>query len=387
MQVSPRIILPTLTLLAVIQLSGCEFGYYWQATNGHLELMGQRRPVAEVIDDPDTPIEIRDQLETATLGIAFAHRELLLPDNGSYASYADTGRRYVVWNVFAAAEFSLEPRTWCFPVAGCIAYRGYFDESAAHDFATGLSARGDDIYVGGVMAYSTLGRFADPLLNTMMDLPDYRLAGLIFHELAHQRVYAKDDSGFNESFASFVEQEGVRRWLESRGDEAVLCIYRLSLERVADIQVLLNQARERLGVLYARDIADSEKRAGKTGIFTGLNQAYTDLRQTWSGPPYFDHWFYDQLNNAHLAAMATYATHVPAFAVLLEQHNGDLDAFYASAAVLAALSFDERSQSMQALFNESATTDPVRRGGCPESAELDPRRLRSNSPRSAPGHG
>jgi len=377
----------TLVLLALIQLSGCELGYYWQATNGHLKLMGQRRPVAEVIDDPDTPIEIREKLESATLAIAFARQDLLLPDNDSYASYADTGRPYVVWNVFAAPEFSLAPRTWCFPVAGCIAYRGYFDADGANDFAAGLSARGDDVYVGGVTAYSTLGRFADPLLNTMMDLPDYRLAGLIFHELAHQRVYARDDSGFNESFASFVEQEGIRRWLVSRGDEAALGTYRLWLERAADIQVLLNQARKRLVALYARDTADSEKRAGKAEIFTGLNQAYANLRQTWSGPPYFDHWFHEQLNNAHLAAMATYDAYLPAFAVLLNQHGGDLDAFYERAAELAALSADDRTQTMQALLSESATAGLVHRGGYPGSTEPDPRRLRLNSQRYAPGRG
>jgi predicted aminopeptidase len=339
-----------LAVLISIQLGGCGLGYYWQATSGHLGLMGQRRPVSEVVADPDTPAEVRDRLEIASRAVDFAHEDLLLPDNGSYESYVDTGERYVVWNVFAAPEFSLDARTWCFPVAGCVSYRGYFDEIAARDFAAGLSARGDDTWVGGVAAYSTLGRFADPLLNTMMALPDYRVAGLIFHELAHQRLYVKGDSKFNEGFASFVEQEGVRRWLAAADDDETLREYRLMLDRLAQVHVLLAKSRQDLDALYARELADEPRRAAKQQVLAGLRSDYADLRESWDGPPDFDHWFQTPFNNARLTATATYDDYVPAFRALLNRQDGDLEAFYAKAGALAGLSADERSARMAALL-------------------------------------
>ena len=340
------------TVFCLLLLAGCGLGYYWQATTGHLELMRLRRPVSEVVADPTTPPELRDKLEMAARAVNFAHEKLSLPDNGSYRSYADIGRRYVVWNVFAAPEFSLEPRTWCFPVAGCVGYRGYFEEAAARDFAAGLDARGDDIYIGGVAAYSTLGRFADPLLNTMMAFPDYELASLVFHELAHQQLYAKGDSKFNEGFASFMEQEGVDRWLRSIGGEAGLRSYRLRLERLAEARVLVSRARDLLAELYGQNIAIGQKRAAKKEIFAGLHQDYVELRGSWDGPPYLDAWFDAQANNAGIAAMVTYDEYVAAFRTLLERHGGDLNAFYVGVAELAALAADDRVTEMQALLED-----------------------------------
>jgi predicted aminopeptidase len=254
--------LTALVLLCSTQLVACSFGYYWQATSGHWSIMRQRRPVAEVIADPETTQTERAKLEIASAAVEFAHQVLLLPDNGSYQLYADTGRRYVVWNVVAAPEFSLQPLSWCFPVAGCVSYRGYFSEDRAQDFAASLAANGADIHVGGVVAYSTLGRFADPLLNTMMVFSDDQLAGLVFHELAHQRVYARDDSKFNEGFASFVEEEGIYRWLL------------LLLQRRRQTLELFIRTREQLVALYEQDVADELKRTVKQALLDALNLAY-----------------------------------------------------------------------------------------------------------------
>lgn len=328
-------------------LGGC---YYWQATLGHLELMRQRRPVAEVMVDPATADAVRAKLSTATAALDFAHAELGLPDNGSYRLYADTGRRYVVWNVVAAPEFSLEPRTWCFPVAGCVSYRGYFDAAKAQRFADRLSAGGDDVFIGGVAAYSTLGKFEDPILNTMVGYADYLLAGLIFHELAHQRAYVKDDSMFNEGFASFVEQEGLRRWLNSIDAQELLCRYRLFLGRRAATQALLDEHRVQLEALYASDMADAERRERKAVIIAELAGAYRDLRNDWAAPPHFDHWFDGALNNARLASFAIYDEYVPAFSRLLADAQGDLEAFYARVEELADLDAAERADRMRALL-------------------------------------
>ena len=288
-EIMRKLRLAALALVCSTQLVACGFGYYWQATTGHLSIMRQRHPVPEVIADPETPEAVRSKLETASEAVEFAHQVLLLPDNGSYQLYADTGRRYVVWNVVAAPEFSLQPRAWCFPVAGCVSYRGYFSEDAARDFAAGLAGGGDDIHVGGVAAYSTLGRFADPLLNTMMVFSDHQLAGLVFHELAHQLVYTKDDSKFNEGFASFVEKEGIYRWLLSRADQAGLCSYGLSSQRRRQTLELVMRTRDQLDTLYEQDVTHEQKRTIKQELFDALNLAYDDLRRSWAGPPYFDH--------------------------------------------------------------------------------------------------
>lgn len=379
-------------VLATALLGGCGLGYYWQATTGHLELMRQRRPVADVVGDATTDETVRAKLETAGAALAFAHDELRLPDNGSYRLYADTGRPYVVWNVVAAPEFSLEPRTWCFPVAGCISYRGYFGEDDARRFAARLKRDGDDVIVAGVAAYSTLGRFEDPLLNTMIGYSDYALAGLIFHELAHQRLYVKDDSTFNESFASFVEQQGLRAWFESRGADGQLCHFRLSLSRKAEVQALMTTAREQLETAYALDVPDADLRAEKAAVFTAMNEGYRALRDAWSGPPHFDHWFDGAFNNARLASFATYDEYVPAFAALMNAAGNDLESFYERAEALADLGKEEREARMRALLNrsappagapsgcdasESAATGPAVRGAGPVSAGLDPWRARS----------
>jgi len=350
--------------LACTCLGGC---YYWQAMRGHMELMGQREPVDKVLADPATAPDTRQQLELAQRAVDFAHTDLGLPDNGSYRQYADTGRRYVVWSVVAAPEWSLQPRTWCFPVAGCVSYRGYFAEADAREFAARRAAAGDDVYVGGVSAYSTLGKFVDPVTDGMLRMPDYRLAGLIFHELAHQRLYIAGDSAFNESFASTVEEAGIRLWLGARDDRDALCRYEGWLARRDAVRSLLARGRGQLEVVYAGTEDAEALAAGKAAALAQIQASYQALRASWDGPPYFDGWFGPELNNASLAALATYDQYVPAFAVLLVQHDGDFPAFYAAAAEIGKQDWEARAAALDALAAE-AVSMPVPPGCAPTVA-------------------
>jgi predicted aminopeptidase len=354
-----------LAVLLLGQIAGCSLGYYWQATSGHLELMSQRRDVAAVMADPATSDPLRNKLQLASGAVDFAHEELGLPDNGSYRVYADTGRTFVVWNVIAAPEFSLDPKTWCFVVAGCVSYRGYFAEQRARSYAADLASRGYDVHVAGVHAYSTLGRFRDPLLNTMLQMADDQIAGLIFHELAHQQLYVRDDSSFNEGFASFVEHEGIRRWLTKRGDADSLCAYQRRLRRRAEVRRLLTATRKALEELYARPLDQAAKRSAKARLFADLTESYQRLRRGWHGPPAFDGWFMPGNNNARMAALATYDDYLPAFEALLTAENGDLGGFHRRAAELARLPRADRERQLQALL-AAAVSDRPPGGMCPE---------------------
>ncbi|HQR48781.1 MAG TPA: aminopeptidase [Steroidobacteraceae bacterium] len=319
-------------------LAGC---YVMQAASGQLALMSRSRPVEKVIADPSTGPATRARLELAVAARDFAMHELELPDRGSYRKYADIGREYVLWNVVATPEFSLSPLRWCFPVAGCVNYRGYFHQSDAEAFAWGLAARGHDIVVEGVAAYSTLGHLSDPLLSSMLGWRDTRLAGTIFHELAHQRLYVAGDSAFNEAFASVVEEEGVRRWLASRGDAAGLAAYEASLRRREEFLALLRQASDRLRDLYRAALPVDEKRVEKNRVFGRLKYDYEVRRQAWGGYRGYDAWFAQPLSNASLASVATYRDCAPGLQRELAQ-AGSLESFYARADALARLPRAER---------------------------------------------
>lgn len=339
--------LRALVLVPALVLSGC--GYYLQAVNGHLELSRKAQPVARLLADPATPPALRERLELAERALAFAHQELLLPDNGSYRRYADLGRPHVVWNVVAAPEFQLVPVEWCFPVAGCLPYRGYFREQAARDFAARLAADGNHVHVGGVSAYSTLGRFADPLLNTMLAWPAADFVALLFHELAHQLVYVRDDAGFNEGFATFVEREGLRRFLLREGRGAELCQREESLVRRQTVLGLLLALRAELEVLYAERVPDGDKRQRRAELIERTRARHAALAAGWDSGPHYSHLLPPDLNNALLLAIATYEDQVPAFAALLEQQDGDLAAFYAAVRGLAALPADARAVALDEL--------------------------------------
>lgn len=315
------------SLLAVLFLSGCEtLSYYAQAVGGHMDLMARARPAAQLIADPATPQALRERLELARAIRDYASRELGLPDNGSYRSYADLGRPYVVWNVVAAPEFALDPVESCFPVAGCVPYRGFFAQEDAERHAAKLRAAGNDVNVRGVAAYSTLGRFDDPLLSTFISHADTELARLIFHELSHQLLYVKNDSTFNESFAVAVERAGVRRWLEATGRKERLQSFVDTQERGAKFLALLEQIRIRLKVLYATPLAPEVMRERKQAEFAELR------KQLDANPRLKDM----QANNALLASFATYSQLVPAFEKMLEEEGGDLKRFYGRVKTLAA---------------------------------------------------
>ena len=345
----PRLLL---TLLLLPLLSGCfELGYYAQAVRGHLQLIDGRRPIAELLADPATSAELKTRLKLVTALRDFASRELALPDNDSFRGFTAIDRPAAVWNVVATPEFSLTPRLWCFPVAGCVPYRGYFARAAADAFAAGQRRSGDDVTVYAVPAYSTLGWFDDPVLSSFVDWPEASLAALIFHELAHQQLYLKDDAPFAEAFAHTVEEEGVARWLARQGDAAQTA-YARQRERRRQFNALLRRTRGELLALYAGDLPDVEKRLAKAAIFATLRARYAEQKQAWGGYAGYDRWFAEELNNARFAAADTYEALLPALRALLRCEGGDLPAFYRAAAQLAALDREARTAQLARLQAE-----------------------------------
>ncbi len=328
-------------MVALIAASsgGC---YLLQSAQGQLSLMSKREPIARVIDQPSTPSALRAQLEAVASIRDFASRELGLPDNGSYRSYADVGGRYVVWNVVAAPEFSVDAKEWCYPIVGCVAYRGYFVEARARRFAARMRAKGFDVTVGGVAAYSTLGHFNDPVLNTMMGWNDVELASIIFHELTHQLLYVPNDSSFNEALATTVEAEGVRRWLRAQGRDADLAKHLVQQDHYAKVVDLLTATRAELRTVYGSGLAPESMREKKRAAFAAMRSSYAQLKADWGGHAPFESWFDDDLNNAHLASISTYFTCVPGFQRELKAVRGDLTAFYARVRALAKLDQEKR---------------------------------------------
>lgn len=342
--------------LGVLLLAGCSsMQYYAQAMSGHLDVMQRARSIDEVLAAEDTPSALRAKLEQVRTIRAFAVRELALPDNGSYRSYADVKRPYVVWNVFAAPEFSLKAHKSCFPLVGCVSYRGYYDLAEAERQAARLKGEGFDVFVGGVPAYSTLGWFDDPVLNTFVSYPQAELARLMFHELAHQVVFAKGDTQFNESFAVAVEREGLRRWLARSGTEADRTAYAAQRARRDAFIALVQRYRDRLDDWYGAPVGKAEMRAGKQHILAEMAADYALLKQSWGGYAGYDRWFASGVNNAQFASFVAYNQHVPAFEALLERAGGDMPKFYASVRALAGE--DKVLRETQLAELEAAHTD------------------------------
>ena len=341
-----------LTAVAALALSACStLGYYTHLARGEYAMLAARRPLDRVIADPDTTPELKARLELARAARAFASDHLDLPRNRSYTTYADLRRPYATWNVFAAPEFSVEATNQCYPLVGCLAYRGFFDEARAQAEAAHLQARGLETWIGGSAAYSTLGWFADPILNTMLRWDDDELAGTIFHELAHQRVFAKGDTEFNESFASFVQDEGVREWRIERGlaprDE-------LARRREDEFNRLVLDARERLRQLYASGLPKSQMRERKNAQIERLRADYASLRESqWHGRGDFDAWIAAPINNAKLLPFGLYRRWVPAFATLFAQQDSRWPAFFEGAAELARCDSVARAQSLTQLQGTS----------------------------------
>jgi predicted aminopeptidase len=341
MLLAPALILACLT-------GGCStLSYYAQAIGGQMEIIRKSRPIPEVIADPATSPELKGKLERVVQIRDFASQALHLPENQSYRRYADLHRRYVVWNVFAVPEFSVAPREWCFPFAGCVGYKGYFAEADANGFAAELRTQGLDAYVAGVPAYSTLGWFKDPVLNTFIRYPDAELARLIFHELAHQVAYAKGDTTFNESFAVTVEEEGVHRWLAAYATpEQKTAFEQAQVHRQGFLNIVA-QYRARLAELYAEPLAAEAMRMRKAQIFAQMRADYLALKQSWGGFGGYDWWFDEPLNNAQIASVAIYTQLVPAFQALLRSRDADLPVFYAEVKRLAALPQSERDAALK----------------------------------------
>ncbi len=319
-----------------VLLSGCGTTYLLQAANGELQVLHARVPIDSLIADPRTAAPLKARLTEVRAARAFAAAELHLPDNRSYTTYADIGRPYVVWNVVATAEFSVKPRVWCFPVAGCVAYRGYFSERRAREFAAALAVRGFDVVVDGVPAYSTLGRFSDPVLSSMLRYDDDELAATIFHELAHQLLYVRNDSQFNEAFATTVEDVGLERWLIHQGQPGRIRQFRQHHAQEREFLDLLAATRAQLARLYATGAPRDELRAGKVRILAALTADIRALEKRLGVHyPLYDQWIGAGLNNARLASVATYFDCVPGFERLLAANDDDLPRFYAAVRELA----------------------------------------------------
>ena len=333
-----------LVLVSCLLGAGCaSFGYYGQAAKGHWELVRARRPVAEVIADSSSSSDTRRQLTLAAQARDFAAQALALPARGSYTHYVALPRPYVVWNVFATPPDSFVLRQSCFLFVGCLDYRGFFSEAEARLLAAQLQAHGDDVFIGGVAAYSTLGWFDDPLLSSMLRWDDATLIKTLFHELAHQRAYARDDTEFNEAFAMAVAEEGLRRWqrryplnADAAGES----------EREAAIVELALRYRERLAAMYATVTDPVERSRRKDQIYAALRLEFEALAANWPDRQLWTPWFEQDLNNAKLAAVAAYHRRVPQFACLIARVDGDLPAFYARVETLTKKSFSARRSAL-----------------------------------------
>ncbi|MES2683445.1 MAG: aminopeptidase [Pseudomonadota bacterium] len=341
-------------LAVLLLLSSCStVSYYSHVLRGGLSVLQAREPIDRIIADPRRDATLRARLKGVQAARQFAVKALALPDNDSYTEYSELHRPFVVWNVFAAPELSLTAITHCFPIAGCVGYRGYYDQKLATSEAERLRAEGSETFVGGVSAYSTLGWFDDPVLSSMLRWDDERLAGTLFHELAHQIVYVQDDTAFNESFAQFVEMEGLQAWRLARGLPAALPPD-LAFEAVF-IERLL-QARSELERLYASPVHDDAKRAGKAEVLERLQAEVQRLATAAEAGPAYQRFFATPMNNAKLLPFGLYHQWQGAFGVLFRQQGSDWPRFHAAVRTLAKLDASERGQQLKSLQAQADAT-------------------------------
>jgi predicted aminopeptidase len=333
--------------LLALAVCGCEsFHYYNQAVQGQYEILDKRQSISEILADPESPEFLRERLAYILKVRTFAEEELRLPVKKNYLTYVDLQRPYVVWNVFAAPEFSLEPKTWCYPVVGCAAYRGYFSKKDALQYADKLIAQDYDVYVSGVTAYSTLGWFDDPVLSTFLQYSEAESAALIFHELAHQVLYVKGDTTFNESFATAVEQEGLQRWQTATQADQLYNDYLENFHRQQQFIRLLMHYRGKLTDLYRSDASEMTKREKKADIFLELENEFNRLKSADSEWSIYANWIKYSMNNAKIGSVAAYHDFVPAFNKMLAAGGGDLEQFYEQCRELAQVPKDERHRKL-----------------------------------------
>lgn len=346
-----------LQLLVVVALilNGCSHGaYYVQAVRGQWDLLNRMQPITQVIKQDTSSSQLKQQLSEILKIRTFASQVLHLPDNPSYTYYADLDKPYVVWTVFAAPPLTLQLKQWCFPIVGCVSYRGYFNSAAAQVLAQQLRAEGYDVYVAGVAAYSTLGWFNDPVLNTMLTWSTAQIAGLIFHELAHQQLYLKNDTVVNESFATIVETVGVERWLARYGTTQAIIEYQHARQRRQAFIKLVLATYYQLQQLYHQPWSPTKLTAAKQAVFDTLRTQYMVLKnEHWQGYSGYDDWFAQDLNNAKLLAVVTYQDFVPALQILLAQQQGNLSQFYQQVANLGHLPLEQRHAYLRQLMTTS----------------------------------
>ena len=337
-----------LAICIAFWLYGCtNLPYYAQAVDGQMEILRKVQPISAIVADPNTDKVLKSTLSRIILLRKFASRTLKLPNNESYMNYADLERPYVVWNVYATPELSTELKEWCFVGAGCVKYRGFFSKVKADYFAEELRNKGYDVHVAGIRAYSTLGWFDDPVLNTFVGFSEIQLARLIFHELAHQIVYIQDDTEFNESFATMVELEGTRRWLESNGTSEQQDMFDAGQRRELIFTELVLKYRERLKNLFSSSANDSEKRIYKVNIFSELRGEFSQLKAVDKALSSYDQWFELKMNNALLATVSTYKKHVPEFRSLLTRQGGNMELFYSAVRDIGKLTKSDRYSALQ----------------------------------------
>ena len=348
-----RIILCLITAAVILSLSACgQLGYYMQAAKGQFQLISKRQPITNLLNSPTTSAPLREQLISANEIRGYALMRLGLEGNKGFSYYTDLGRRYVLWNVVAAPKYSIEPKTWCFPIAGCVAYKGYFNESGAEQERLELIDQDYDVLVYGVTAYSTLGWFSDPLLNTFINYPEIDLASLIFHELTHQILYIQDDSEFNEAFATAVELVLLKDWLQLKGDSESLSTVELERSRHNVISGMVFDYREKLDHAYKKSVNDIEKAKKKKQLFGEMKSAYSALKKAGQGTRYYDWWFSRELGNADLLTVSTYYRLVPAFTKMIEQHE-TLSEFFEDAITLSEMKKPLRDIRFDKLLGDS----------------------------------
>ena len=341
----PRLIF----IMALISINSCSsIQYYAQAIGGHTRLLLQRETVEKAIADRDVDVVTADKLRLTQSIRAFANRSGL-PTGDAYTTYVKTGEPYVVWNVFAAPEFSLSLQQFCFPIVGCTSYKGYFRKSDAEHAAAKLSIEGLDVFVGGVAAYSTLGWFSDPILDSFLGRSDSQLAALIFHELAHRQLYVKGDSQFNESFATAIERYLLQKWLTEEQRLPELAAFEAAIKRQQQVLQLVDEIKNELDVVYSRDTGVELKRKAKQDLFMALRDRYQLIQAGWQGNEDYRSWVMSELNNAKLGTLSTYNDWVVSFNALLAGVNGDIPAFITSAKRLARLDKIQRDRRLAVL--------------------------------------
>lgn len=351
-------ILFSLTFVAL--LAGCaELGYYWHSARGHLAIMEKRVPITELLASAKLDQDLRRQLVLVREIRAFSIERLALPKSGSYTDYAQLDRPYALQNLFATPEFSTKLLSWCYPIAGCTSYRGFYQQARLEAFVDELKKENNEFHVTMVPAYSTLGWFDDPVLSSFIDWPEFRLAGLLFHELTHQRIYIDGDTRFNESLATAVQQVGTRLWLNSRQQHDELERFNRSIAYRQDIVLTIESIRNQLAEVYKLDQSDEYKREQKQRLFQSARQQYQDIASRHDYRDGFEYWFTAELNNAKLASVSTYNALVPNFISMIEAFDHDFDRFFDYVDSIGDLHRDKRTRCLEEWQSGNAVKHPA----------------------------